>query len=118
MIFFNFFKRDEEREIETLPTIKISDYVLTETLSNSKDSLLTAKQARELRDKTGSNFKEKLFEDLRFFSARGYSEYIVYSWSRRIDILTYEYCVGVGKTELEELGYTVVIKGNSVTISW
>jgi hypothetical protein len=38
--------------------------------------------------------------------------------SNKADILTYEYCVGVGKTELEELGYTVEINGESVKISW
>lgn len=120
MIFFNFFKRDEEREVETLPTIKSSDYVLTDTLSNSKDNLLTAQQARELVDSVDFTFKEGLFEKLRWCAENGYSSHMVFRHERsnKTELLTYEYCVGVGKTELEELGYTVEIDGTSVTISW
>lgn len=115
---FSFFKRDNEKEVELLPTITTGNYILTDTLSDSEDSLLTAKQARELRDKTGSNFKEGLFEGLRWRAENGYLEYLVYRRGTKIDILIYEYCTGVGKSELEGLGYTVDVEGTRVTISW
>ena len=71
MIMFNFFKRDRKNKVETLPNIEIDNCVMTDTLSDSEDNLLTANQARELVDSVGSNFKEELFEELRYRAENG-----------------------------------------------
>ncbi|MCJ1978307.1 hypothetical protein [Pseudolactococcus paracarnosus] len=80
--------------------------------------VFTAEQARKLTDRVAFNFKKELFDMLRWYAKRGYCSYEFYGGSRDEKGLAFEYCTGVGKSELEALGYTVDVDGNRVTISW